>query len=83
MALEPASTRSLVVFFLIGGVILIILLSTFLYKVISYWRKWTMEKAQPEVTDLEKEYNEFKKFEEIEQKAIKRQAEILSSGKAF
>ena len=39
-----------------------------------------MEKAQPEVTNLEKEYNEFRKFKEIEQKAIKRQAEIVSSG---
>ena len=42
-----------------------------------------MEKAQPKDTDLEKEYNEFIKFKEMEQKAIKRQAEIQSSGEAF
>ena len=39
-----------------------------------------MEKAQPGVTDLEKEYEDFKKFKEMEQLAIKRQAEIQSSG---
>ena len=65
----------------IGAAILIILLAGLLYKLMKYKQKRTLEQAL--TTDLEKEYEKFKQFKELEIKAIARQAEIESEEKAF
>ena len=48
-----------------------ILFSTLFYKLMKCKQKRALEEAKPE-TDLEKEYCEYKKYKELEIKAIKR-----------